>query len=208
VILIGLAALASVLAWFWLPAQVPMHYNVAGEVDRYGSKWEAVLFMPLLMLGLLALFSLLPRLDPRRENYAAFAPTYQLIINATLLFLLLMHGVLLAVGLGLVVDVPRLVGVAAGVLFAMLGNVMGRVQQTWFVGVRTPWTLSDPEVWRRTNRVSGRVMVAAGLLIVLTALFLPTVAVLIVVLASSLFLGTFAFAYSYVVWKQTAATRQ
>src|SRR3954462_731600 len=84
--------LGSALAWNAVPDRVPVHWNLAGEVDRYGGKVEGLLLLPVLALGLYVLFIFLPRLDPRRAAYAGFARSYALIRIAIITFLAFMHG--------------------------------------------------------------------------------------------------------------------
>ncbi|HEU5014865.1 MAG TPA: SdpI family protein [Roseiflexaceae bacterium] len=184
-----------------LPAQVPMHWGINGQVDRTGSRLEGALLLPLLSIGVWLLMRVLPRIDPRRASYAEFQDTFNLFINIVILFLAALYVVMLGSTLGWNISVPQVVGVGVGLLLAVLGNEMGRVKPNWFVGIRTPWTLADPEVWRRTHRVGGRIFFVAGLVMAAVALLLPAylfavilVCVLVVALAPTV--------YSYVVWRQ------
>jgi uncharacterized membrane protein len=184
-----------------LPAQVPMHWGINGQVDRTGSRLEGALLLPRLSSGVWLLMRVLPRIDPRRASYAEFQDTFNLFINIVILFLAALYVVMLGSTLGWNISVPQVVGVGVGLLLAVLGNEMGRVKPNWFVGIRTPWTLADPEVWRRTHRVGGRIFFVAGLVMAAVALLLPAylfavilVCVLVVALAPTV--------YSYVVWRQ------
>jgi uncharacterized membrane protein len=108
----------------------------------------------------------------------------------------------LGTALGWPIAVPQIIGAGVGLLFIVLGNELGRVKPNWFVGIRTPWTLSDPEVWRRTHRVGGRLFFAAGLLIVLASILLPANASAFVILAGALSVALLSVGYSYVAWRQ------
>jgi uncharacterized membrane protein len=191
----GLAALLV------LPNPAPIHWNAAGEVDGYGSPLLAALLAPAIVTALAVLAPLLPRIDPRGERYAAFAGTYRRFMGAIALFLTLVHLVTLSGALGLPVPVATTVTVGVGLLLAALGNELGRVQPNYFVGIRTPWTLADPEVWRRTHRLGGRAFVALGVAIALAPLLLPGPAVVAVVLAGSIGLVVLLFGYSYWAWR-------
>ncbi len=184
-----------------LPAQLPMHWGLNGEVDRTGSRLEGVLFLPLLSVGMLILLRVLPRIDPRRASYRAFQGTFHLFINIVILFMAALYVVTLGIALGWDISVPQVVGVGVGLLLAVLGNELGRVKPNWFVGIRTPWTLSDPEVWRRTHRIGGRVFFVAGLVMVAAALLLPAY-VFAVVLVCAIGAALVPTVYSYVVWRQ------
>jgi uncharacterized membrane protein len=196
--LTGLAALAV------LPNPSPIHWNAAGEVDGYGSPLLAALLAPAIVTVLAVLTPLLPRIDPRGERYVAFAGTYHLFMNAIALFLTLTHLVTIASALGWAVPVATTISVGVGLLLAVIGNELGRVQPNFFVGIRTPWTLANPEVWRRTHRVGGRAFVALGVLIALAPLLLPSSLVAAVVGGGAIGLVVFVFVYSYWAWRRLA----
>jgi uncharacterized membrane protein len=201
-IIVALAWLLGLAALPFLPGRAPIHWNAAGEADGFGSPLTAALLLPAILTGIAVLAPLLPRLDPRGEAYAAFRPTYELFLNAVAGFMLLVHMMALGAALGLPVDMVRPMSVGLGLLFALLGNEMGRVQPNYFVGIRTPWTLADPEVWRRTHRAGGRAMVGAGLAAALLGLLLPAPWPLYAGLALVLGATLYALGYSYIVFRQ------
>ncbi len=192
----GLAALA------FLPNPAPIHWNAAGEVDGYGSPLLAALLLPAILSAIVVLTPLLPRLDPRGAAYASFEGAYMLIMNAIVLFLTGVQLLTLGYALGLPVSVAESLMVGVGLLLAVIGNELGRVQPNYFVGIRTPWTLAHPEVWRRTHRVGGRAFAALGVAIALTGLLLPPAAATVVVLGGTLGLVVFLFGYSYWQWRR------
>ncbi len=191
-----------------LPERVPVHWNFAGQADRYGSRLELVLFGPLLLAGLWALMVLLSRIDPRRaeaagaESVPAEADgSYWTVIHLLLVALALMHGALLLAVSGALSGPDRAVAVGIALLLLLPGNFMGRLRPNWFVGIRTPWTLASDDVWRRTHRLAAGLMVAGGLLLLPLALLLPaqeavTAAVVVTLVAT---LGPAV--WSYFAWK-------
>lgn len=195
----------GLLVYARLPDQVPSHWDINGQVDGTMSRLATVLFLPGLSAAIWLLLLVLPRIDPLRRSYAAFDGTLRLFINMIVLFMALLYGALLASGLGWRVEVPRLVMIGVGILFVGLGNEMGRLQPNWFIGIRTPWTLADPEVWRRTHRVGGRVFFAAGLVIALAGLLLPVQLGGYIVLVAALAIVVFSFGYSFLLWRRRAA---
>ena len=200
----GLAVVGALLAFVAavyprLPASIPTHWNFAGEADAWSPRFPAALFAPGAALAVWLLALVLPRIDPRRERYASFRDTYWLLINVTLLFLAGIGVVSLAAALGWPVAVDRVVPAAVGVLFVAIGNHLPRVRSNWWMGIRTPWTLSSERVWQRTHRLGGRVFVLAGLVLVLSA-FLPLGEW--VVLAAIATVAVVPLAYSYVVWRR------
>ena len=195
------AAAVSLVLYPKLPARVVIHFNAAGQPHGHGSRLDPALLLPLVLLGLRLLFEWLPRIDPRRENYAKFGDTYWLLVNALLLFLGTVHVALLAYALGVPVRIDRVVAVGLGLLFVVLGSYLSRVEPNWFVGIRTPWTLSSERVWERTHHAGGRIFVAGGVLCVLTV-FVPAPLALPVLVGVTIVIALIPVALSYVLWRE------
>ena len=170
-----LAVLSPVLgaaAYPFLPEQVPMHWGLDGTVSYEGK--GTFIFMALLPLLLAALLIYLPKMDPRKKNYTKFSKYYDYFCMFMMVFLLLVNLIVVSesffpgrISVGIVIQL------LIGVLFLFLGNMMPKFKSNFFVGIKTPWTLSNTDVWNRTHRLAGGMMFAAGLLIILTCFWLP-----------------------------------
>jgi uncharacterized membrane protein len=172
-IVVGAVALAAALwAYPQLPPRVPTHWNFRGEVDGYSGRLVAALMLPLAIVALAGLAHVLPKIDPRGRNYPKFSDTYWLLINSILIFMAVMYLAVLGNAVGAPIPIQRVMPIALGFLFVMIGNYLGRVQPNWFLGIRTPWTLSSDTVWRKTHRLGAWVFVIAGVLFMVTA-FVP-----------------------------------
>jgi uncharacterized membrane protein len=200
-----LAVLAALLVvagivWPQAPDSMPVHWNLAGDVDRYGGKFEGVLALPLLTFGLYWLLLLIPFIDPRRENYARFATPYRVMRWSLTLFMGALYGLMLAVAFGRPVDMSLSLSLLMALLFVVLGLVMDRVEPNWFVGVRTPWTLSSSLSWTRTHHAAKWVFVALGLSFVPLGLWKSPLS-LGLVFVTGLGGVTWLVVFSYLVWK-------
>jgi uncharacterized membrane protein len=200
-VIAAVAVAVSLWAYPQLPPTVATHWNVRGVADGFSSRLVAVSIMPLVIIVMTALFNVLPKLDPRRANYTKFIGTYWLIANAVILFILIGHGMIVATGLGYPVKIGRTMPIGVGLLFIVLGNYLTRVEPNWFVGIRTPWTLSSDTVWRKTHRTGGWLMVLGGLVIV-TCAFLPPGAFLPLFIAAILIMSVIPIVQSYILWKR------
>ncbi len=200
-VIAAVAVAVSIWAYPQLPPTVATHWNLRGTADGFSSRATAVSIMPLVILGLTGLFNVLPKLDPRRANYDKFIDTYWLIANAVILFILIGHGMIVATGLGYPVKVDRFVPIGVGLLFIVLGNYLTRVEPNWFIGIRTPWTLSSDTVWRKTHRTGGWLMVLGGLAVTGSA-FLPQSAFLPLLIGAVLVIAVIPIVQSYVLWKR------
>lgn len=201
VALILVALVFSAAVYGRLPEKVPVHWNWQGEVDRWGGRLEGAFALPGVAVAMLALMRIVPRLDPRRANYARFAGTYDVAVNAVVTMLVCFHVLVLGIALGWPLPLRRVAPALFGVFLIVIGNVLPRVRSNWWFGLRTPWTLSSERVWTRANRVAGYLLMGAGIVLLVTAaLPSPWTATLAVVAVGGAGLGSIA--YSYWIWKK------
>jgi len=195
-----LAAAFSLWAWPRLPDVVATHWNLKGQPDGYSSRLVAASLMPLFLLVLPLIFRVLPKIDPKGENYARFSQAYWLIANTLALFLGMVHVVVLVHAMGTPVDINLAIGLGVGLLLMVIGNYLGKVQPNWFLGVRTPWTLASEQVWRKTNRTAGWLFVLAGMVIAVCAFIpsIPTTAVMGVAVGLAALIPV---VQSYLLWR-------
>jgi len=160
-------ALLTVAAYGSLPETIIIHWNAAGAPDGYAGKiWVAL--MPAVSLVFLGLFLIIPRIDPS-GNIGRFGGAYLGLMSALQLYVLFLNGVFIAQNLGYTFNMVGALALAIGPLFYYLGAVIEKAKQNWFVGIRTPWTLSDEEVWAKTHRMGGRLFKACGALTLIGA---------------------------------------
>lgn len=169
VILLTLAV--TILAYPGLPDQIPSHWNWSGEVDGYLQKFWGVLIVPLVMITFIALFALIPRIDPLRANYQKFQGYYEGFILVFAVFLLFIQLQILLWGLGYPVSPNLLLPLIMGALFIGLGYLIEHAEPNWFVGIRTPWTLSSERVWKKTHALGGTLFKIAGILAMIGVVF-------------------------------------
>jgi len=198
-VLAGMFLLAAV-TWPIAPDRIPLHWNVVGEVDRYGGKGEGLLALPLAALGIYLLMVLLPRVDPGRANYPRFASAYLVIRASIVMLLAVLYGLVHLWIRGIRVDVATVTPLLVGALFVVLGNLLGKIRPNWFVGIRTPWTLSSKMAWTRTHRLGGWLFILAGLLIMAAGVVRHAATVWVIV-AVVIGMTTWTTLYSYFVWR-------
>jgi immunity protein, SdpI family len=191
----------AVMAWPSAPDRLPVHWNWAGEVDRYGGRFEGLLLMPLIATGVYLLLLFAPRIDPGRANYPGFRGTYVFIRTAVLA---VMAGLYVLVHLsirGRSVDMQSAVPALISGLFIAIGATMGKLRPNWFLGLRTPWTLSSKTAWVRTHRIGGWLFILLGLSMVLATPLTdgPFAAKLLVFGAAGI--AAWSMVYSYVIWR-------
>ncbi|HEY2955814.1 MAG TPA: SdpI family protein [Candidatus Eisenbacteria bacterium] len=188
------------LTWGAAPDRIAVHWGLDGQVDRYGGRFEGILMLPLVSLLVYLLMLWLPRLDPGRANYEAFAGAYTTIRLAVLAVLAATYGIVQLAIHGREVSIQTALPLLVGAMCVVLGGVLGKVRPNWFVGIRTPWTLSSKQSWARTHRAGGWLFIALGVLIMGAALLRMPWAPWVMV--ASLVAGAAGLViYSYVVWR-------
>jgi len=206
---IFIASAISAYAWFNLPdlEQYPVHWNAQGEPDGFGSRKVVginLVMFPMMSVLMTALFYLMPKIEPLRQNLEDSRRAYHTVWMLTLGFLIIVGAFIawayMSPDEAKMRTSPRVVVIGISLLFIGVGNVMGKVRQNFMFGIRTPWTLSSELSWEKTHRLGARGFVAAGFASGLTAIILPRQAFLIMML-SVLAVVLFSLVYSYRVWK-------
>jgi uncharacterized membrane protein len=170
--LIRLAIIAGLLIAFALtiavyptvPDKVVSHWNAAGQADGYMSKLWGLSLIPLIMTGFVALLAVLPRIDPYKKNYEKFGNWYEGFILLFILFMLAIQVQIILWSIGYQISPNLTMPFLIGILFIYLGFLLGHAEQNWFVGIRTPWTLSSETVWRKTHEIGGKLFKIAGVI--------------------------------------------
>lgn len=196
------ALIFSLWALPQLPAQVATHWGISGEPDGWSAPAFAAFLLPGMMLLLSLLFSALPGIDPLKRNYEFHGSVYFLLVNVVVLFLALLQVLVLGSALGWPVDMRVAIPILLGGLFVFIGNLMTRIRPNWFMGIRTPWTLSSERVWRKTHRVGGYCFTIAGLVVMVSGFVVPADMATKVMLAAIFPAAIWPVVYSYLEWKR------
>jgi len=200
-LLIVLAGFAVVIpAYPGLPDPMPSHWNAAGQVNGWLPKFWGAFLIPIMMAVLWLIFLVLPRISPRGFEMEPFLRAWG-VLKVTVLGLLLVVAVLVlraaASHTGELSQTTMFVGM--GILFVVLGNLLGKVTRNFFVGIRTPWTLASEEVWLRTHRLAGKLFVVAGFVVTANALIGFKLWVMIAAIGLA---AVIPVVYSYILYKR------
>lgn len=156
-----------------LPPEIPMHWNIYGQVNAWYPKFPGAFIPPVIGILITILTTVLPKVDPKRENYEKFKGQYVIIRLLLVCFFAVLQMVTISISLGATyIKVDSVVKLMIGILFIILGNSMPKFKQNYFVGIKTPWTLNNETVWAKTHRHGGFVWFVAGFLMSVLA-FLP-----------------------------------
>ena len=185
-----------------LPERVPVNFGFDGTVNAYGDRatlWMMAGLGPLMAL----LFQFLPRIDPKRQNYAKFQRYYDQFAIFMELFLLVVFGLVVTETLRPgTVSIGRAVTALISIMLVLLGNMMGKIKHNYFFGIRTPWTLADPDVWTRTHTLGGKLWFALGVVLLPCSLLLPEQAFFVVLMGGLLGTTALVIVLSYLWYRQ------
>ena len=189
-------------AWFWpqMPERMATHWGISGQVNGYMPKFWGLFFVPILLALLGLLFWVFPRLDPLKANIAQFRKYYDGFIVAVLLFMIIVHIQVILWNRGLRIPPNLILPLGVGILFYYIGIISEKSKRNWWIGIRTPWTLSSDRVWERTHRLGAKLFKIAGGIIAL-GLFFPKYSFYFIIIPA-LGLVAFAYAYSYAEYRK------
>jgi uncharacterized membrane protein len=163
----GLAIAATLVLYDRLPALTPVRWDVHGQVDGVVAKPWGPFVSPLMIAGFALLALVLPAISPKQFRIEPFGKAFDRMMLALIALPVLITVSELASALGAPPFIARIVPAAVGLMLIVFGDMMSKTTPNFFVGIKTPWTLADPEVWRRTHRLAGRLFVIAGVFFVL-----------------------------------------
>ncbi|MBU4246563.1 MAG: DUF1648 domain-containing protein [Nanoarchaeota archaeon] len=189
-------------AYFYpsMPDRMASHWNAKGEVNGYMPKFWGLFFVPFLSAGLLLFFTIIPKIDPRRQNIAKFRQYYDAFIALLMGFMFYLYLLTIAWNLGYRFDMLRLMVPALGALFYYLGILIENAKQNWFVGIRTPWTLSSERVWNKTHKLGGKLFKFSGI-VAFIGIFFSKYAIWFII-APIILVSFYLLCYSYIEYRK------
>jgi len=199
--IIAIQIIIAVYGFAVLPHTVPIHWGANGQANGYGPKWMGTFLYPLMSIGIYMLVRVLLAAGPRlggRQSTTANLKVARIVLAGIMVFMLIIQFVTMAQSLGF--DMTMVVMLALSLLFIFLGNYMGKIRRNFWMGIRTPWTITNAVVWERTHRLGGWLFVAVGL-IGIPCSFIPSLrlwGILVPIIAVSIFLCL----YSYVCYRR------
>jgi uncharacterized membrane protein len=178
-----------------LPEKVASHWDINGHVNGYMSRFWGAFFVPALALGLDILFIITTRIDPKKANIEKFRKSFDLFVSLLLLFVFYIYALTIFFTFGYKFNMSQLMVPAFSVLLISISMLIAGVEPNWSIGIRTPWTLSNEIVWRKTHALGSKLFIASALITLFGFLF-PSQAIWFIG-APILLCSFFLVAYSY-----------
>lgn len=183
----------GLILWNKLPEQIPMHWNVAGEVDGWGSKGMLVFYLPLFIVGLQWVCALATSHAP--EGKGINGKISKLVLWTCPYVSLLIHTLVYAKILGYDLSVNVIMPLSFGLMFMVIGNFLPKCKRNYFIGIKVPWALNNDENWNKTHRFAGKVWVAGGAIIAATAVFANYIVFIVLTLVMVIVPAMYSYLY-------------
>lgn len=200
-VIIAATWLAGLVIYPLFPDRVASHWDASGEVNGYSSKFWGVFLMPLIMAAMSLLFFIFPRIDPSKKNIESFQEYYSLTWLFIIIFLLYVHLLTVMWNLGYIFNFTTFMIPALSVLFFIMGIVLKKTKRNWFLGIRTPWTLSNDIVWKKTHQLGGKLFKAAAI-ISFCGIFVQSKFSMLIALIPVVIVSVIVTVYSYFEYKK------
>ena len=188
--------------WNQFPDKIPTHFNFDGEPDDYSDKVQGLLLLPIINLLMYFIFILLPLIDPSRKNYGLFQDKFKIIRIVLHLFFAFVFFLMAIYALGYQFNMSLLIIYGVLILFLIIGNYLGNVRHNYFIGIRTPWTLANEDVWAKTHRLAAKIWVGATLITMVALPFFSSKIGEFIFLAYMAAIVIVPIVYSYVLFKK------
>ena len=201
-LMIVAATIVGIALWNRLPDPMASHWGPNDEVNGYISRFWGVFLMPLITLGMFLLFLVIPNIDPLKANIAQFRDVFNLFITLIVAFMVYVYFLTLRWNLGYTdFAMSKAMLPAMGILFFFVGYMLRKAKRNFFIGIRTPWTLSSDRVWDETHRLGSVLFMVSGVLALIGSFFGGTLAFwfLFVPLIGSTLV---TLVYSYVLYQR------
>ena len=206
-----LAAAMAVLG-FWtvsgLPvgAELPTHWNLTGEVDQTMPALIAIMIPPAMTLATGLLFAAIPHIEPMQDKLDASAPLLRVAWISIMVVMVVIQAMIIGPALGYEIGPAGLL-VVLGLMFIALGNFLPKSHPGFFVGIRTPWTITDTDNWIATHRIGGKLMMLAGAAVVVMAILpAPAATIMPLAIGAILIATLFPVGFSWWYWRKHRST--
>jgi len=200
IFLIILSFVAAFYLYDTVPEQLPTHWNAAGEVDAYSSRFTGLFLLPIMMAAIYLLFLIIPAISVYKKNIENYMKYFDYIKLTLTAFMLSLYAAML-VYIWKPFNMTYFVIPVMAVLFYIIGWAIGKAKRNYFIGIRTPWTLASEKVWDKTHKF-GSILLRVSALLLLPALLLPPQILFIVFMVLILGSVLITVVYSYVEWKK------
>ena len=193
--------------WNSLPELVPIHWNLEGEIDNWGSKYTLIGLVFLMPILTYIIMLVVPNIDPKKR-IEAMGGKYDQFKFILVAFMSVLSIFIVYISKNQKLSSPGIIFVLVGILYIFLGNYFKVLKQNYFIGIKTPWTLENEEVWKLTHLLAGKLWIIGGLAVVILSLIVPEDINFYIFLSITAVISIVPIVYSYLIYKKLKNTNQ
>jgi len=193
--IILLSFITGICFYSQMPEKMASHWNTQGQVNGYMSKFWGLFLLPFILIGLGLLFVVIPKIDPLKANIEKFRKYYDGFIILFFIFMVAIYSQIILWNIGIKISPNIMLSIGLGALFFYTGILLENAKRNWFIGIRTPWTLSSEIVWEKTHKVGGKLFKIAGFVAFVGVFFQGYV--LFFILVPVILVALYTVVYSY-----------
>ncbi|MBU1019090.1 MAG: SdpI family protein [Patescibacteria group bacterium] len=191
--------LASVIGAYilypYLPEPMVSHWNAQGEPDGTMSRFWSLAMTPIVFTLFTLMLIFIPRIDPLKKNLETFRGYFDGFILILYAFFILIFGQIILWNLGTEISFNLTMPVAFAIMMFYIGVMLEKSKMNWFVGIRTPWTLSSEKVWTKTHKLAAKLFKIAAVITLIGVFFQPQA--IWIMVAAILIAALYPVIYSY-----------
>jgi uncharacterized membrane protein len=184
----------------FFPEKIASHWGLHGEANKYTNKFFGLFFLPFIMMLIFGVLTIIPKIDPLKKNIEDFIKYYNTFILMIILFIFYIYLLTIAWNFGYKFNMNFMFIPVLGLLFIYTGSILNKLQRNWFIGIRTPWTMSSDKVWKKTHKLGSKLFKISGIIILFGIFFIDSIwiFVLVPIIISVIWL----IIYSYLEYKK------
>lgn len=202
IVLMVITLIGISIAYRGLPDTIPTHWGMNGEIDNYGSK-NTLYFLYLILIVINALFILITKIDPKKENFKKFDRAFSIFRLVFNIFFTAIITIMIMSATGnSVLNTTSSILFLVGLLLAIIGNYLPKFKHNYSAGIKTPWTLASQSVWQKTHRMAGPIWIIGGIISAILALILPSNISIIALIIIVLIITLIPIIYSYIEFQR------
>lgn len=199
-LLVIIIIFSSAIIYFFIPDIIPIHWGVDGSIDGWGPRYVS-LITPLMIVGIYYLWKVIPKVAVFKSAFRKLGDRYDHFLTVMILFFMVVQLMMIVSSFGVSVDARYFIIPSITILFMYIGRILKNVKRNYFMGIRTPWTLSSDKSWKQTHERGAKLFQVFGLLF-LIILILPSEYMLLIIVIPLMSMIAYLYVYSYFVWKK------
>lgn len=199
ILIIWIPILIAIFFWNKIPNRLPTHFNSQMVADSWSSKTVALILLPIILTIVQLFLIIVISKDPKNKNIQSWIQklvfSIMPVLSVIIFSLTILNGTHSSFSSK---SQGNYLSMVLGIIFIILGIILGKIQSNHTIGIRTPWTLHSEENWNKTHKFGKKVYIIGGMAMIIAS-FIPIKIIFISILVLTVLVP---FIYSYLLYKK------